>query len=112
VRIKQHYPRINEPIRVKGVNFWDLLYLTLGLVFSVILIGIVSLIINLSIVTTLVCLILLFFGYYRAIMFLIKMNKHDDPQFLLSWISFKIFQPKQIVFYNPLKKWKRPLLKK
>lgn len=99
---KLHYNKINEPIKVSllvvEINFMELAMVTLSFLVIMLLCGFINVYINLF-------GILFFLGLlslYVPVVFLLSYaNRQDHPQFLLSWIAYRIFQPKHITFVNP-----------
>ena len=107
--VKEHFPRINEPLRVKGINFYDLLFLTIGIFILVIITAILALYLEFN---GALPIVLEIGAYFFILKQLNKANKQDHPQYLLSLVSFKFFQPKKITYYNPLRPWRKASSKK
>jgi membrane-bound ClpP family serine protease len=99
---KQHYNKINEPIRISlvfiEINFAELAMVSLSLFIIMAIFGFINVYFNIFGVLFFLCLLALYGPIIGALNYA---NKQDHPQFLISWISFKFFQPKRITFYSP-----------
>lgn len=94
---KQHRPNINEPIMVFGMEFTELATVTgvmVTLMFATVFIN---------------AYIKIFGGLFYAVLFIFYIglilllrfgNRQGERQFLISFLSYYIFQPKHIRFYG------------
>lgn len=100
--VKTHYNKINEPIKVSlvffEINFLELAMVTLSLLIIMLLCGFINVYINLFGIYFFLSVL----SAYVPLVFLLSFsNKQDHPQFLVSWIAYRVFQPKRITFFNP-----------
>jgi hypothetical protein len=95
---RPHNNKINDPVKVFGINFYDIAYSGASLLGVIVVLGFIN--IYTAFMGPLTFLAVMIF--YGGILFALKYtNKQNHPQFLTSVINFRFFQPKKIVFYRP-----------
>lgn len=99
--MKINRPNINEPIKIFGVEFTELMTVT-GAVAILFMVG-TTIDLFLSIVGTWFFLLLLVL--YLGIIILLRFaNRQDQRNFLTSFLAYYLFQPKHIRFYDKAKR--------
>jgi hypothetical protein len=95
---KPHNPRINDPVRIFGINFYDLAITVGVMLLLIILLAGVNILADFFPPIAFLVVFLIFI----VVVFIMKFaNKQNHPQFLLAYISYFLFQPKKILFRNP-----------
>lgn len=94
MRFKGHNPNINRPIVVYGINLMDLIILIVAAVVLLLLSGVLNVFTSSSVPSFVFLVVVILLG--MAFMVLRKANKKGHRQYLLSWLSFRFFQPKRI----------------
>lgn len=96
-RQKAHRPTVNEPILVFKIEFSELLILFSSVMLISLLGGVVNAILY-PVAKWLLPIILLY--TISMIIILRYGNKQKERGFLLSYLSYKIWQPRHIKFYT------------
>jgi len=99
---KPHYSKINEPIRISlvvfEINFIELALVSGSLFVIMVVFGFVNIYLNLFGMSFFLALA----GLYVPLLWVLNhANRQDHPDFLISYISYRFFQPKHITFYTP-----------
>lgn len=97
-----HFNKVNEPIKVNlfffSINFLELAVVSASFFVVMIIFGVVNMFV--SIIGVIPFLVIC--SLYVPILYLMSYaNRHDHPQFIVSWLAYKIFQPRRIQVYNP-----------
>ena len=88
----EYEPAVNKPIKIFGIAIGEMAILIIGVGGLVILGGVISTIgVNPQIYYLFVVAL-----FFLGILVLKRANKHDQNDYLISWISFKLFQPKKM----------------
>lgn len=95
---KDHNPNINEPIRVAGVDFSDLMIFTIILFGYMLVLGILDVVFDFS---SMWLYILGIVAFPSSLAFLKYANKQGEKDFLDSFLAYHFYQPKHIIPYNP-----------
>lgn len=95
---KNHNPNINEPIRVFGINFSDLITFTIVLFGYMMVVAIMDVVFGISSMWLYILGLVVFPG---IIAFLKYSNKQGEKDYLDSFLAYHFYQPKHIIPYNP-----------
>lgn len=95
--MRQINPRINDPIKMLGLGYYEALYLLVSMVGVIMILGFLNVYFDFMSIYVFFGVLLLYAILYQLLK---RANAQKRNDFLRSWISFHFTQPKHIKYWR------------